>query len=232
MMPDPDIDTDIDSENLERIRARHTSASHGPYVSQETEDAWSLHVKGFPFQILKAPKHHPILAEYWPVPGDAAFLTHSWQDVADLLAMVDTLTEHLHQAFDDANEAMLHNDATCETVKERDRLKTENDFLRTENTRLARVQTEHHDGSAPQRSPWPGRSWARWQKTVQDALVRLIARVAPAPRRSTGGIRVITSDTWMEPVRGGWVCTRCRTRVRDTGGDITHTCTDTDPKDV
>jgi hypothetical protein len=73
------------------IKGRHFSASHGPYESHDTEDAWSLHVKGFPFQILKAPKKHPTMAEYWPRLGDAAFLTHAWQDVADLIRETERL---------------------------------------------------------------------------------------------------------------------------------------------
>ena len=59
-------------ERFAEIRTRHASASHGPYESQQYEDAWSLHVKGSPFQILKAPTHHPTLAAYWPSPADAA----------------------------------------------------------------------------------------------------------------------------------------------------------------
>ena len=86
--------TDTEGDNIEpmpddhfaEIEARHAVATDGPYVSYNTEDAWSLHVKGFPFQILKAPKRHPTLAEYWPDQTDSEFLTHSWADMRDMIA--------------------------------------------------------------------------------------------------------------------------------------------------
>lgn len=55
--------------------------------------------------------------------------THpNWRDTTDvgvLLAAVDRLTAELAASDDEVTAVMLHNDATCEAVAERDRLRRE-----------------------------------------------------------------------------------------------------------
>lgn len=83
------------------IEERHASATEGPWFSDDSESSWRLHGVAFRIppplggkipeqvvnkQILKAPKHSTPYAEYWPVGGDADFITHAWEDVRDLLA--------------------------------------------------------------------------------------------------------------------------------------------------
>jgi hypothetical protein len=48
------------------MRGIAAEATAGPWVAYEDEDSWSLHTAGWPFQILKAPKHSTPYAEYWP----------------------------------------------------------------------------------------------------------------------------------------------------------------------
>lgn len=58
----------------EEMTRNAEQADAGPWVARDDENSWSLHAKGWPVQILKAPKRGTPYAEYWPSKGTAAHL--------------------------------------------------------------------------------------------------------------------------------------------------------------
>jgi hypothetical protein len=85
------------SERWAYIVRLDKEAVPGPWEAYDAPDHWSLHVKGAPFQILKAPKRNTPYAEYWPdlVTGD--FIAQSRTMVTDLTQEVARLREELER---------------------------------------------------------------------------------------------------------------------------------------
>lgn len=80
------------------MRVHASKAVAGPWMSDDNDLTWSLHMRDWPMQILKAPKNHkcPNYAEYWPDADTGRYITE-WHPgvalaVADLLDVVRQTT--------------------------------------------------------------------------------------------------------------------------------------------
>ncbi|MET8985916.1 hypothetical protein ABZW49_10745 [Nonomuraea wenchangensis] len=112
MLKTQPVEFSASTDSLDDIRKRHQAATDGPWWFDESENCWRLHgVAGrippqldglipeqiVNKQILKAAKRNTPYAEYWPDDADAAFISHAWEDVRDLLATVDRLQKQLRE---------------------------------------------------------------------------------------------------------------------------------------
>ncbi len=86
-------------ERLAEIEAMERAASGPEWESYDSPEHWSLHVKGFPFQVLKAVKHDPRYAEYWPNAADGEFIVGARKAVPELIAEVKRLNAELRESL-------------------------------------------------------------------------------------------------------------------------------------
>ena len=76
----------------ELMKTRAGAATPGPWEAEDHGDCWQLFgaaVPGFPpLQLIKAPKHGTLYAEYWPAPADSAHIAAWHPGVALAVAAV------------------------------------------------------------------------------------------------------------------------------------------------
>lgn len=155
-------------EELAEIQGRHEAATPGPWWSDESDLMWRLHgvharIPGnentllpeqiINKQIVKAPKSGTNYAEYWPDEADDAFITHAWQDIADLLAEAKRLIDER-----DRYKAATANWST-ESVKQQERAEQVEDLAKR---LIALVDEALAIRMYGERAPGGTENWADW----------------------------------------------------------------------
>lgn len=65
-------------DDLSELLAIAEAGTPGPWFVEESETMWELYAAngaGHPLKLAKCPKVDPRIAEYWPEPQDARFMT-------------------------------------------------------------------------------------------------------------------------------------------------------------
>jgi hypothetical protein len=74
-----------------RVRELTAAASSGPWTAEDNDGSWDLYEHApsnmHPMKILKAPKRNSNHAEYWPEPGDAAWILAMSPHIGEALAI-------------------------------------------------------------------------------------------------------------------------------------------------